>query len=295
MAGVIEASIQIGLIPSNLYYNRFFNLANKPVLIKDADNQTRYATSVVQNGIVETADLKVYTKNIRGGTMSYGVDISELNKLNYDLDEATVKVRIRNEYLKHQNDLKEEQLTLQTRNDIYNKITLIVKPELEETLILSDNPDSDDFDRKLARIAFYNAYIKRRSNMELLRDESATLSVKELSLAVSESIEYLKLIGVQGMARISGDYELPAGMIILFYEFFQYVTEKSLDSLSEIYVTLCKKGERYTLNFVLKADEHEFDARWKKDEIEEFDGTVSVSDEEDGTVVALVLSEGGDK
>lgn len=293
--GIIESCIEIGLIPSNIYYDGFFRFVNDPVLIRDNDSQIRYATSSAQNGIVESEDVRVYTKEISGGTVSYGVDISAINKLNRDLDEATERVKIRNEYLVYQNDLKEEQLKLQTRNEIYDKIAAIVKPELEETLTLVENPNSEDFNKKLAKIAFYNAYIKRRSNMELLSEESPFLSVKELSSAVCESIEYLKLSGVQGMARITGWQELPANMVTLFYDFFQYVIEKCIDSLSEVFVTLNHKDERDSLSLVLKTEESSFNLNWKKDEIVQYDGKITVSCEEDGTVISISMGKGGNQ
>lgn len=292
--GVIESCIDIGLIPSNVYYNRMFWLVNVPGVVQDNNGRILFYTNSAQNGIEETDDLRVYTKNISGGTVSYGVDISSLNKLNRDLDEANEKVKIRNEYLNHQNDLKEEQLKLQTRNGIYDKIAGIVKPQLDKTLELSNNPDSKDFEKKLAKIAFYNVYIKRRSNMELLCESSDTLPVKELATAVSESIEYLKLSGVLGMARINEEAVLQAESVILFYDFFQNTIENCLDSLSEMFVTLRHKGNRYILNLVLKTDEKNFDTDWKKDEIKKYDGKISVSDDEDGTVVSLSLEKGGD-
>lgn len=291
--GVIESCIDMGLIPSNMYYNSFFSLVNDPVLIRGNDGEIRYATRTAALGIEESDDKHVYTKNISGGTVSYGVDISALNKLNRDLDEATERIKIRNEYLAYQNDLKEEQLKLQTRNGIYDKIATIVKPELEITLKLSKSPEGEDFNKRLAKIAFYNAYIKRRSNMELLCADSKFISAKELSTAISESIEYLKLNSVRGMARITGWEELPSKMVILFYEFFQYVTEKCIDSLSEIFVTLRHKEGRYTLNLVLKTEENDFDIAWKKEELMEYIGIINVSYEEDGTVVSISMEKGG--
>lgn len=292
--GNIESCISMGLISSNTYYNKFFALVKDPVLIKDKEKIIRFATISAKDGIEASDDMRVYTKSISGGVVSYGVDISELNRLNTELEEATERVKIRNEYLENQNDLKEEQLKLQTRNDIYDNIAQIVKPRLDKTLELSEN--KDDFEDTLAKIAFYNAYIKRRSNMELIRAESDSLSIKELSTAVNESVEYLKLSNIKGTALITGNKKYPVETIILLYEFFQYVTETYLDTLSEIYVTTRRAAGSLSLviNLGMQPSKGLIDTDWKKEELLARGGYITLLEEPEETTASILVKEGGD-
>lgn len=246
VVGFEETCIALGLIPSNLGYDRLQRLTAKAVWIEDASGKTVIRSQNAASMQKEGKDVKKSTQPISGGSVSWLVDLSELNRLNEELAEITAQLEYRNRCLRNENEVKEKKAALEARNALYDRAARSVEKELsqnEQAFLAIGAESEEEFREKLAEIAVRNAYIKRRCNMELLRADTGELSVKELGTALWESCEYLKLCGVSAAALTQGDTMLPADRILAAYGFFEALIEACKPWPKEILVNLSATAE----------------------------------------------------
>ena len=155
--------------------------------------------------------------------------------------------------------------------------------------LLSVDGDEEQLRRNLAHCSVLNAYIKRRSNMELEAQKNGTLPFKEVVTAVAESLEYVKLTGMETFLSSSGEGVCQAGQIIRGYSAFESVTETVIGKADYMTVRL-EKDSSVRIRFLLsgKADMSELSAL-------RFDGChTEYTEEENDAELLISLSEGGD-
>lgn len=286
--GMEEACIQLGLIPANSSYRMIASHANKPFMISDESGSPVYGAADAKEMFQRKESVQIHTKPIRGGTVSWAVDLTDLMALNRELEKATEGIESRNAYLQSENALKEEQSRLAARNALYNEIAGIVKPQLDT---IEHRLEGDVDDSCLAKIVFLNAYIKRRSNMELLRSDLRSFPAEELAMAIRESCEYLKLCGVNAMLHITPQCELSADMQLFLYEAFEIVVEACLDTLRLLLVNITMHQDRPVLRMTLKASQ--IDTGRICTQIASLGGTVRAFAEDDEVTLTVKWQEGG--
>ena len=232
---ILESSILIGLIPSNSGYIRLLENMSVPVELRDKSNNT-----ILSSGYkyLNEEKIKVNTFPILGGDITWAVDMTKLYKLNEQLETATEQLKNRNNYLQTENNTKEEQETLNSRNRVYDKITQIVLPQLIEVDRLLDAKSLDDVDSNLPYVAVLNTYIKRRCNMELMKEDMDKLPLLELKLAISESASYLQLCNIQTAVTGNDEGEYPADEIISAYEHFEDIVESRMADMTSIMIVI---------------------------------------------------------
>lgn len=236
----LEICIQIGLIPSNMGYGKLFSMTDISARVTDSGGETVYETPGAQKDFRETEDHHIVCKRVTGGSFYYGVDLSNLNSLNRKLDEAIVALEARNELLRHENEIVEERKRPEEAIRIYDSISENVRPQVLEIreLLQTDCADEERLHSNLVRSAVLNAYIKRRSNMELEAQKNGMLPFRELVTAAAESLEYFKLSGTETFLSFSGERSCLSGEIIQAYCAFEYVVEAILGSVDFLTVRL---------------------------------------------------------
>lgn len=285
--GMEEACIQLGLIPANSSYRMIASEANKPFIISDGTGTTVYTSEAAKEMFQRKENIQIHTKPIRGGNVSWAVDLTDMVELNRKIEETTEIIETRNAYLQTENSLKEEQSRLTARNSLYNQIAAIVRPQLDTIGRLLEGTDNDE---NLAKIAFVNAYIKRRSNMELLKFDKMHFPTEELVSAIRESCEYLKLCGVNAVLHIMPECELSADTQLYLYEAFETVVESCIDTLQMLLVNITMHSFQPVLRIALKASEQDIDALVKQ--LSANDAAVAEADGEELTVT-ITRQEGG--
>lgn len=232
---ILESSIVIGLIPSNSGYMRLLESMPVPIELRDKSGNT-----ILSSGYkaLNEEQMQVKTFPIPGGDITWAVDMTKLYKLNEQLEIATEQLQNRNDYLQTENHTKEEQETLDSRNRVYDKITQIVLPQLIEVERLLDHQSTEEIDANLPHAAVLNTYIKRRCNMELMKEDMGKLPLLELKLAISESASYLQLCNIQTAIAGSDEGEYPADEIIRAYEHFERVIESHIADVASIMVVI---------------------------------------------------------
>ena len=289
--GFLESCIQIGLIPANRHYERLFALSDLPAVIVDDEGQPVYRTTGARWPFREDADTRVEEHAIRGGRILWETDIAPLRALNERLEEAIQQIRARNAYLAEESRIRQERAELETRSRLYDAVSRIVQPQLAQIESRIQAAESEkDFSAQLARAAVLCAYVKRRSNMELMAAD--VLGAEELTAAIAESLENLRLCGVSTALQSAGAAEYPADMLTAAYEHFEDIVEACLDALSDLLTVVRAEEDRLTLRMLLQADAIEYQAPSHASNAG-FSRQLTVTTDHRDTIVTLTLVKGG--
>ena len=284
--GFLESCIQIGLIPANRDYERLFALAELPAVILDREGAPVYRTAGARYPFPESGDARAQTHAIRGGSVVWLSDVAAVRALNERLAETIRQIEARNAYLAEETKTRQERAELETRNRLYDSISRIVQPQLDRIKARTNEADGAD----LPRIAVLCAYVKRRSNMELLAADG--LPLEELAAAIGESLENLRLCGAATALRVVGGGDYPAGLIAAAYEHFEAIVEACMDTLADLLVVLRAEKDRLTVRMLLQADAIEYAAQSHPEDAG-FTRQLTVSTDNRDTLVTLVLANGG--
>lgn len=182
---------------------------------------------------------------------------------------------------------------MENRNRLYERVSEIAKPQLEQIDGLLTKQDGCGT-KELARIAVLEAYIKRRSNMELLA-ASGTLTVVELVSAVTESLDYIRLCGVNTAASSVGTGAYPSEMVIAAYEHIEAIAEESLDTLSDMIVTLRSAGKQLVVRMMLKAENFAYETNGHWQVGAGFSRKVAITKENQDMIIVLTFTEEGER
>ena len=289
----LEACIQLGMIPVNRGYEKLFSAAPLRAVILDGNGRLVYQTADVVYPFPPSEDDMVVSHAIRGGSVAYLVDVARARDLNEKLEEVAEQIEARNAYIAEENRIKAERAELETRNRLYERISVLVTPQLDKIERLLNAPEGCDRDA-LCKIAVLKAYVKRRSNLELLAAADA-LTVEELASAANESMSYLRLCGVNTAVSAFGTGAYPNELIIAAYESMETVVEESMDTLSDMIVSIRAEEKRLTVRIMLKADSFALAPNDPQPDGAIFTRTVSIAKEEQDTILVLTFTTGGER
>lgn len=293
MICILEVCIKIGLIPANINYNKFFYRTDIPAVIKDRKDEVVYASaSAIKFDNPSEADY-VQTEAISGGSVSYIVDLSTVNALNREIEDVTEQITVRNNYLMTQNSLREERASVDARNRVYDRIAGIVSGQITKIdEILNDK--EKEYTERFKKIAVYNAYIKRRSNMELLSESEENFPVSEIVTAIAESIEYIKLNDIEVVFSHFATGNVSTDVAILTYEFFEEIVEIILEEAKMMSVILTNKEGKLSLRIITNYIKLPISETWKENELLAYGGKISISKDDEDTIIALGFEKGGE-
>ena len=291
LIGGLEICIQTGMIPANTAYETFLSLAKLKAAILDRDGAVRYATAGTVYPFPDDGALQIMSHPIRGGRIEWAADVGRLRQLNRELTEANARIEARNAYLTAEAGTRAEQAETQTRSEIFDRITQVTRAQTAQITALLDAQEPG-FDRRLRRIAVLSAYVKRRSNMELIA-ENGLLPFEELCLAVSESLRYVRLCGVNATSVSDGAGLFPAGVVADAYERIEQALEGSLDDLRDLMIRLDAAPDALSARLMLRADDLIVHSEGAPLEVPGFTRQVSVTKNEQDMILVFRYTGGG--
>ncbi|MBQ9189883.1 MAG: hypothetical protein IJ138_11205, partial [Clostridia bacterium] len=163
----LEVCIQTGMIPVNRGYEKLFSAAPLRAAILDGSGKLVYHTADVVYPFPPSEDDQIVSHSIHGGSVAYLVDVARARDLNEKLEEVAEQMEARNAYIAEETRIKAERAELEMRNRLYERISILIDPQLNKIERLLNAPEGCDRDA-LCKIAVLKAYVKRRSNLELL-------------------------------------------------------------------------------------------------------------------------------
>ena len=296
--GMWESLLRIGLIPSNSDYDDIFRLANVKAAIADTENQLKYmsndAVKLNQKEILQAVQGKtikldenrrVKAKSLETGSVLWIEDLTTVNELNTSLQDAIDRAQEENSLLEIENEIKAEKQIIDVRNRLYDRISMRTRTQLEliERIIEKAEVLNEDRTSALRRCAVLGAFIKRQANLSILAEQYKTLKLEELRFAIRESLENVKLLGVDAnVSGIKAETEFDGELLLFVYEIFEAVLEAAFPGVETISCILHgNDGIRLEVLMDTPAGLPDF----SKFDLERYGGKIEVLHEEEGVYV----------
>ena len=173
--------------------------------------------------------------HVRGGTAFWVRDLTSIRVLRERLEDLGDALAGEQAMLTAENELARGREALAQREELYAKLFSNTELQLHELQrVLEDIPDGDEeFIEGMHRAALVAVYIKRYANLMLL-GEGGAVDVRELALALGETAEHLRDLGVRTEVRADADGLVQAEAALGAYAAFWRVIEETKSVPSEI-------------------------------------------------------------
>ena len=298
----LESCIQCGLIQSNTRYGELFDASTVGAQIADRDYHpyltSRNARPVSESVLRQTEEgpvllpggIRLCAAEIRGGHIFWQENVAELLEVLKQLHDTRDELSEYSTLLEEENKQKQARCELEEQKRLYDAMRQTVSPAMERLAALIDRLDgAKDRDSARAlhgRIAVLGAYIKRRSNLVFLSDETGRISARELLLCLNESISNLRLAGIDCAVSLDTEERMDGKAAGRLYDFFEETVEAMWENLPavDIVVTRMDMGWRMTLMLEGEADFRALLRRFPEAEVEQ---------DEEICYFRLTVAEGG--
>ena len=261
---IFEGCVQCGLIQSNMGYEALFEATSLPAQITDSAFSTLHSSSAMKEPLSQerlqkmTKDSLFLDKNtllkrhsLQQGWIFWKEDISELNKLQKELELTRDELRDTGDLLAAENAQQARLLRLLEENRLYDMMESETAHQislLRELLAKLQKTEDLDYARHLlGQIIIIGTYVKRRNNLIFVAVQRGSISTQELRLCLNESAENLNLYGISCKVLINGEEVLRMEEATLIYDLFEAVLEAGLDSLHSLLVSI-ETGESIQIN-----------------------------------------------
>ena len=238
LIAMFESCIRIGIMPSNSAYGQIVAKSSAAFQIADESNNVVYcsdnAVHLTSEQMNEAKGNETYidkntlllSNKITGGYVYWTEDMTEIKEISENLSQISQSLSEEGDIIRAENDIREQRAKIAEQTRLYDSISDFVRPKLEEISMLIE--DDGDFHTNMAHICILNCYVKRRSNLVLLKDREPFFSSEELLLSLKESAEYIRLHGGSSAVFSDKDEVVSADIIILCFDLWQYVVEEFL-------------------------------------------------------------------
>lgn len=263
-----ESCIQCGLIQSNSHYTELFQASTIAAQITDKDYKSCVFSDAAQPVASEllcqaqiapvmlSGDIRLSGTPIRGGYIFWQEDVSELISVLNALGDTRDELKDYSQLLAEETRQKKRRRELEERKRLYDAVQCKVFPQvkqLEELLgQLRAVEDTDEAKMLYSKIAVIGAYLKRRSNLIFLADQTGRVDTRELFLCLNESVSNLRLAGVSCSVQFDLDGTIEGETAGMLYDFFETVMEIVYDELTGLNVIVTYKGAGVHILLMLK-------------------------------------------
>lgn len=235
---ILESLIQSGLIRSNIHYEEIFYNSDIKAQILNKDYQICYETGFIPAKVDD--NIRISTIPISGGNVVWQEDISEMNGLIKKLEEVNQRLSEENNLLLAELELRERKIKIDEKIRIYDKLTKEVEPQLQllNNLLPEDMGDINFLQERLVQICVIGTYIKRRSNLFILKEDNSLFSAKELEYCLRESIEAMSMGEIDCSLNTNCKGNIEAKNAVLAYDLFEKIIEAILPYIIALFINL---------------------------------------------------------
>ncbi len=280
----LESLIRNGQIRSNMNYATFLSELSSSVWIVDKDYNVIYKSQVAmelnrtlmknaEDGDINLGDTCLHNRKIDGGRVLWESDISEITKILEELIYTEREISDENSLINSEIVLKEQKAHFEEQNRLYDRMSEEAKPSFKKISVLCREAEKNGFYAKknLSQIAFIGSYIKRRSNLFILKHENEFVNSRELELCFKESLDNLRLSNVYVSFDFDCDGDVLTQNAIEIYDTCEKIIEDNFDILNSAMFRLSVKDGNITAKLNLGLDgsftKSNFSAQ-EKDEVE---------------------------
>ncbi len=337
---VMEVILRTGLVPVNRGYRQLFAASTLVLRIKDHVGRTIVSTRSGSNALQagtgsadsphgescdatgpprdgqtsdglfddhlcadHSADHLIHTRPIRGGSIVWEEDISDLNRLDEQLCRSAEQLRATNLILAQRGEITKRRLQAQETDRIFTSLEAETasKTKQLEQVILSMAPDDPTAAAQRAGLtAVLLCYIKRRCNFYFLQETSQTITTTDLAIYLEELAGLSSQAGIRvlitcnatdRLSNTGGARRLSFDQAIAIYDMFYAAWSLLSQAEDPAMVThLIQKPDHCELRLLLPVGQA--DVTWDQsllDRVVAVGGRLSVKDLDDmmSLIVAL--------
>lgn len=292
-----ESCLQVGLLPTNRRYLRFFSEATIAAQIADRHAQVLYRAKAAplltpeqlhaaQQGVVAlSADTHLKSAPVHDGHVYWVENLSAVNRMKEQLETLHAQLSQEHALISAEAEIKRQRAQVEEKNRLFDEISRVLKPRLNRM----DEMLRGKQGSKLALVCIWGAYVKRRSNLALICQKDAPVSVEELAYCIRESLVYLTAYGVACAYHQEGKGSVGGELLQTAYDFFEDCLEAALPTLSALMIRVAC-GRSFSIRLMMEDASALPDlARYRAQ------GRCMADQTDGGWCVTLILGEGGER
>ena len=236
----IFALINLHIIAINKNYKKIFNNMSSPAFIMDTNKNIIYKNGnkeLITNNENEIVGNYLYkTTKIKGGSVTWLNDITDLNQIYNELNELNERLKEEKHINLLISNLNEEELIIREKDKLYDEIAKDVFLESSKIIDLTRMIKNDIslFNKYIPNILLLCIYIKRYSNLKLLLEEKEEIEIKELYLSINELFRYTNKIGIKTAIVGESNMSYKSEKILKAYVFLSKIILDNLDKIKGI-------------------------------------------------------------
>lgn len=263
VALLLESSIRSGMIRSNSKYQSLFQASTIEAQIVDSGYRVKYVSETAwplekktmqqaEREEVELGDRRLSGAKISHGWVFWCDNVAEINRYTKALEKTGEQMEEKNALLQAELKLREEHLRIMEENRIYDHIVKEMSGQLQQLeSLLKEAKQTEETEKKLARICMISVFVKRCSNLMLLSESTPDIPARELELCLRESLEYIRLSGTLCSMDSECEGIAPARTLAAVYQMFERVAEQAVPRTGALLVKLKISGEQIFLRLLL--------------------------------------------
>ena len=229
---LIESCIRIGLIPVNTKYKDLFEHSPLQMQIVETSGEVVLASktaasdqkgkfhSPVSNTNNYDENSLIYQGGITGGMVIWKEDISDINRLNKEIDESIAKLKAINIMLMEEERIKSHLAVTEARTALLSELDTVIRKKNSQLSDMVELLEENGENRsQTAAITLFLCYIKRRCILFFKEREASDILLEEIIIYLDELSEFALYAGIKLHISAIQYTNLPVRQAILFYDF----------------------------------------------------------------------------
>lgn len=258
-----ESCLRSGALPCNSRYEELFALAPARMWIEDERGTPVYRTRLAppRPGADAPPGTQRRSWPLRGGSVLWEEDVSELLALQEKLRELTRERERGNRLLAQRNQIRGRLLELRWQNRLCAEVERRMQDKIEAArrllAAIPERPAAGDREtvrRALARLSVLICAVKRKSHLFLKSKQSNRLPLAEIMQAAMESARCAAPAGVDCAPFCAESGAVPARTGMFVYDLFEEALECCLTAApASLLMRLRRAGDELELRLVIES------------------------------------------
>ncbi len=265
---ILESCIWCGLIQANTHYRRLLNASTIGAQITDKDFKLLYSAknaksfdadtlrAAAKEPVILAGGIRLSEAPIRGAHVFWQEDVSKLLAVLTELHGTGEELQSYGELLQEENRQKARRRKLEEQKRLFESVRAKTASQVALLTKLAgdlETAGSEETARMLlGKIAVVGAYLKRRSNLVFLAEQTDASAAEELRLCLNESAASLRLCGVECAYSLDKTMNMSLFAAALFYDFFETAVELSLDDISGLLASFSGENDYSSLSLMIR-------------------------------------------
>ena len=307
-----ETIFRTGLIPTNTRYKSLFTSSPLKMQLLDREGNVRYAGNSAlpltqeqksklmweENSCLSLSpDLLLYGKKIKGGTVIWENDRTDLNILQKQIQNSVRKLEAANLLLQKEESIRHQKRASEIKSKLFQTLEGETREQTEElSNMIRQLPTQKKKEPTLAHITLLLCHIKRRCNLFFLAQENLVLHGDELAFYLDELSEFAGYAKINALVRCGISENMDIRKAIFAYDFYFAVLSWDISGPGATLLgQLRKEGDTLIFHILCPASTETlaFSPSFLE-EIKTVHGELRIQTTEDSSEISLLFTGKGD-